>query len=214
MIRNTIPFIKNAPPKSASVILEKLTMPEKLKGGWIERLVNFWKNVAIDYKEATKDLIESSQKRPLKAFIIASIASGSFYLNKTRPNNVHFRDSYLRMHHELTLLPTSQRNQTSQEQRDKVTKCENSGTLRFQNLGIATLVWEDNYGSNVGLYSSQCDYLKPTYLDILKDRVVDFGINGHWLIQDKVMEHFDINDAEWDAQGRPVKPDGQLKHMW
>ena len=200
--------------KKAVPLAERFALPEKWKGGRIEKYVNYWKSVATDYSEATQDIIKGAKNKPLKATIYSTTALSLFYLSKTKPNEHNFRDAYVRMHHELTLLPESIKNPKSQIQRDLVTRCENEGTLRFTNLGIATLVWRDNYDSKVGLFSAQCEYLQPSYKEIVTDRVVDFGINNRWTVLEKSMKDFDINSEEWDERGRPVNPGDQLKPMF
>ena len=92
-------------------------------------------------------------------------------------------------------------------------KNQNQGTLKFTNLGIATLVWEDNFDSSVGNFSSQCSYLKPSYQEILSTRMVDIGFINKWRFFDKAMEDYDINLEEWDSNGNPTNPDDQLKPM-
>ena len=98
--------------------------------------------------------------------------------------------------------------------RDEVTRCENEDTLKFTNLGIATLVWRNDNTAKLGLYSAQCDYLKPTYKEILSERIIDFGINNKWTVLEKMMEDYDINIDEWDEQGKPRNPNEQLKPMF
>lgn len=193
---------------------QKLALPAKLKGGRIEKLVNYWKNVAMDYEEATKDLFRGCRQKPIKASVIGGSLLTFWYLYETKPDEHSFRDAYIRMHHDLTLLPDSNRNKASQSHRDRVTRCENAKTLRFTSLAIATLVWEDRFDAQVGLFSAQCDYVRPTYIDILQNRVIDIGFNGKWLSLEKAMKDFDIDPDEWDEQGKPRNPEGQLKQMW
>ena len=106
------------------------------------------------------------------------------------------------------------RNRISQQYCDRVTKCYNQGTLRFTSLGIATLVWEDNFDSNSGLFEAQCDYLKPTYEQMITDRLLDVGISGNWLISEKIMREYDVNIDEWDEKGFPTKSDAQLQPLY
>ncbi len=199
--------------RKAVPLSKKIGLPERLKGGRIERWVNYWKGVANDYKEATLDLAKSSRERPIKAAIYSSIFVTSIYLNRTKCDENSFNDRYVRLHHDLTLVPDSQRNPGSEEHQARVIRCQNSGTLRFWNLGVATLAWQDNYDSKVGMFRSQCDYLKPTYKEIFTDRVIDVGFHGKWRIAKKVMKDYDINPNEWDKDGKPINPDSQLKPL-
>ena len=106
------------------------------------------------------------------------------------------------------------KNKISQEYCDRVTKCYNEGTLRFTNLQFATIVWEDNFDSNSGLFEAQCEYLKPTYRDMVTDRLIDVGIHGNWKISEQIMKDYDININEWDDKGYPTNSDGQLKPIY
>ena len=93
-----------------------------------------------------------------------------------------FKDSHINAHEDLTITPASNRNKTVQNHLNLVTRCENEGTLRFTNLGILTLVWRDNFDASVGSFQSQCSYLKPTYSEILQERLIDVGFHGKWQI--------------------------------
>lgn len=190
-------------------------LPEKLKGGFIEKnIVNFWKNVATDYKEATLEIVKGCKNRPLKASIYTLLGGSLLFANYNKPCEQDFKEHYTQYYHDLTLVPDSNRNVQAQKHFDRVTAAINSGTLRLTNLGIATLAWEDNYDSSVGLFSSQCDYMKPTYKQILEERLLDIGFLGKWTVADKLMLNYDINFEEWDEQGRPTNPNDQLKPMF
>ena len=206
-------LFRRAPPQP-SMFFSRFGLPEKWKGGRIEKYVNYWKGVARDYKESTNDILVGSKNRPFKAMAYSSTLLTLYYLQKTRPNEQSFRDAYVLMHHDLTLLPESTKNKHTQKHKDRVTQCENEGTLRFQSLGIATLVWHADYDSKLGLFSAQCEYLQPTYKEILTERIVDFGINNRWTILEKMMKDFDVNVDEWDENDLPINPDQQLKPMW
>lgn len=59
-----------------------LTLPEKFRGGRIEKMVDYVKNVMRDYSEAFKELKVGAKKRPLKATVISTIGLSSFYMNR------------------------------------------------------------------------------------------------------------------------------------
>nr|CAD7601450.1 unnamed protein product [Timema genevievae] len=50
--------------------------------------------------------------------------------------------------------------------------------------------------SSCGIYSSQCDYLKPRFTE-LTDRVLDVGFLGRWWILHNIMRDFDVNPIEF-----------------
>ena len=39
-------------------------------------------------------------------------------------------------------------------------------------------MWVDDYSTELGLYSAQCDYMKPGWLD-MRYRIVDLGFLGN-----------------------------------
>ena len=203
-------FMQKAVPLSSRLF----SVPDKYKGGKIEKVANYLKNLYTDYAEASKDVLKGCRERPFKASIYATIGLSLLYLNQNRPNEQHFQDNFVRVFHDLSLVGDANRNKSSQSHCDRIMSNQNYGTLRFTNLGIATLVWEDNYDSSVGNFRSQCSYMQPTYLDILQTRIVDIGFNGRWRKFDEIMVDYDVNPDEWDNQGKPIYPDNQLKPMF
>lgn len=109
----------------------RFSLPDKFKGGRIERFINFCKNVATDYKEATHDIIKGAKNKPFKATVYGSTAMTLYYLSLTRPNEQSFRDAYIRMHHDLTILPESTRNKLSQIHRNLLTLRHYLRNLKF-----------------------------------------------------------------------------------
>ena len=205
-------FMQKAVPLS-SRISSKLTLPEKFKGGRIERIHNYFRNLYTDYSESSLEVLKNCQNRPFKASMYSAIGLTLLYLNQNRPNEQHFQDQFVRFNHDLGQISDLNRNKISQNHCQRVQKNQNQGTLRFTNLGIATLVWEDDFDSSVGNFRSQCSYMQPTYKEIISTRIVDFGINGKWRQFEKVMKDYDINFDEWDSNGNPTNPESQLKPM-
>ena len=56
--------------------------------------------------------------------------------------------------------------------------------------------------------------MKPTYREIIEERLIDVGINGNWKISEKIMRDYDVNIDEWNEQGYPIKAEDQLKPMY
>lgn len=103
------------------------------------------------------------------------------------------------------LVPDSIRNKESEANHDLIGRCFNAGTLRRWNCVLFSVMWQDNYSQDLGVYPSQCKYLKAGYLDFA-DRIVDVGWLGRWWIMEKKMRDYDVSSEEWDELGRPVKP--------
>ena len=197
----------------ARPLAERLALPEKYKGGRIEKFYNYWKNVCIDYKESTFEIINGARDRPGKAFIYGLLGSSFLYLNHQRPSEQDFLDNQIRIHHELTVIPDSMRNSVAEKFSQCVKRGQNDGTLRIFNTPIFSVVWQDNFDASVGTFASQCDYIKPTYLEIIQERVIDVGVNGRWIFSEQAMKEFDVNCEEWDEKGQPINPDNQLQPL-
>ena len=76
-------LFRKALPQAPS-IFSRFGLPDKLKGGRIEKYVNYWKGVARDYRESTNDIIVGSRNKPLKAIAYSSTLLTLYYLQKTR----------------------------------------------------------------------------------------------------------------------------------
>ena len=187
-------------------------IPERLKGGRIERYVDYWKGVMMDYREAGHDVVKGCREKPVKAMVYGFLGLSAFYANKTKMSLREFVNSYTEVNHDLTLVSDNLRNPASQEHQLAVNRAMNEGQLRSWNLGVATLIWCDRYDESYGHVKARCKYLQPSYLEVLQERVVDVGFLGRWWITDKMMAEFDVNPDEWDDKGRPRG--SQLKHMW
>lgn len=194
-----------APPK----------MPEKLKGGRIERVVNFWKNLVIDYKEACQDIGKAAKAKPLKAGVYGSLGLMALYANKHNPNERSFYEHQIIVNQDLTMVPQASRNPTTYEWQADVTRAMNAGLLRSWNFGLFTIMWRADYAPEVGHVKAKCKYLEPGYLDVFtQNRIVDIGFCDRWLMASRAMKEYDVNPEEWDEQGRPKDAQGQLKRMW
>jgi hypothetical protein len=194
--------------------LPSVALPERIRGGRIQRVVEYWKTVARDYAESMVQVKTGAAARPVKAAALTATGLGIAYANKTNPGERDLRDRFIGLNQDIMCLSEEMRNSQSESHQISLATCYNLETLRIQNLGVATLVWRDDISSNCGTFESQCSYLKVGYLEMLRDRVVDVGFLGQWWMTDAKMAEYDVNAAEWDVQGRPTNPDKQLKQMW
>lgn len=75
----------------------------------------------------------------------------------------------------------------------------NSGVIRYFSFGLFSIMWLDNYDRRLGLFEAQCEYLQPTYFEILQQRIVDVGFLNRWWLLQKNIKNFDVNDEEWES---------------
>ena len=71
-----------------------------------------------------------------------------------------------------------------------------------------------NYSSKAGLYTAQCEYLQPTFKEMISERLIDIGIHGKWTMFEEALKEYDVNIDEWDEQGKPKNSSDQLKPLW
>ncbi len=178
-------------------------LPDKWRGGRIERFTNYWKGVARDYKEAGEEIVQGCQKRPLKAATLSSVLGALGFAAATNPDERDYNARFVENCLELMCVPDSIRNSNSERWHDDVWKMRSGLNIRRMNLLLCSVMWRDEESSKVGLYNARCDYLKPGYLDIFKDRLVDVGFLGKWWLMEDRMKDFDVNPDEWDELGRP-----------
>merc|ERR1712029_66190 len=177
------------------------------------RIVNFWKNLAVDYREATLDIVKWGRAKPLKAGALGSLASFGLYANATNPNELAFTDCMVRVNEDLCVVPASARNPASAAWLTDIGRASIQGQLRAWNCGLFTVMWRSDYSPELGHIKANCKYLVPGYLDVFTEgRIVDVGFLGKWWLTDKAMTDYDVNPDEWDEHGRPRQ--SQLKQMW
>ena len=105
-------------------------LPERLRGGRVEKWADFWKNVLRDYGEAVVEVRDGSVKRPLRAACIAGALGGAWYLNKQNPDERSFRDSFAAFSHELALVPQSIMNRYSARLEESVRGALDCGEVK------------------------------------------------------------------------------------
>lgn len=174
----------------------KIKLPERWKGGRIEKWGNYWMGVMQDYKEVGVDVVQTSRKKPLKAAFYYSLIGGYIYAFNNNPNELEFQDSLQKYMNESAMLSEKIRNAEVNDHFHYLADCYNHGLVRRLSIGIFSLLWVDNYAKVCGVFKSRCEYLQPRYLTF-HERVMDVGFLGTWWVIKKKMEEFDINPLEW-----------------
>lgn len=170
--------------------------PEKLKGTFLERWGLYWKNLYIDYKDVTIDVIKTCKEQPLRASVYTSLLGSSYYLCKHNPDEASFRERLLQDAIKVLQVGEPIRNPISENHLKWLEKCYNEGIIRYINLGIISFIWLDNYEEGCSLYKAVCPYLKPRYVTLYQ-RVIDVGILDKWWVLDNKMKDYDINEDEF-----------------
>lgn len=164
----------------------------KIKGTIFEKWVRYWQQIAKDYTEVTISLKQEMKEKPLKsAFYITGIGLLGCCA-RHNPNLQSFRAKYVQCANDLALVNSSIANPGSIEHLSYIERCFNAKLIRYTNLGIASIIWVDNYSNECNTYESNCSYLKVPYRKFT-DHILDVGFLNVWWVISRKMLDYDIN---------------------
>lgn len=170
----------------------------------IRKTYQFGKALFEDYKGVVVDTIQDSKNRPLKASIYGSAVGFLVYAGFTNPDEQSFRQHLISSYNEMGLVHASVRNPPAYEHICHLNQLDSERVLKPLSLGFVSFVFREDYNAKCGLYASQCEFLQPTYLSYLTERIVDVGFLGKWWIIEKKIKDYDVNPSEWPEDA--VKP--------
>jgi len=180
-----------------AILKSKLTLPQRFKGGRIEKFTDYMKIVINDYKQVGIDVIQDARDKPFKACVIGSIGCFFIYLLKTNPNENDFIHQLTSSHNNLSEISETIRNDSSYDHVMHLSQLVNEGVLRRFSIGFMSFLYFADYNTNCALYEAQCKYVRPKLISYPTERMVDVGIAGKWMILDRKMIDYDINEDEW-----------------
>uniref|UniRef100_A0A1B6H264 Mitochondrial import inner membrane translocase subunit Tim29 n=1 Tax=Cuerna arida TaxID=1464854 RepID=A0A1B6H264_9HEMI len=186
-------FINNGVIKTSS---RKVGLSGKVKSTVLEKWGTYWKDLIKDYTDVLKDTIEDSKKYPRKTLGILSLFGFVFLSCKTNPDDISYRENVLKCSNDVLLVGKAIRNPNTDQFLTAVENCYNLGVIRRLSFGIISVMWIDNYSSELGIFKAECSYLKPQYLTF-SSRLIDIGFFGKWWKLEKIMKDYDINHEEW-----------------
>ncbi|XP_065342357.1 mitochondrial import inner membrane translocase subunit Tim29 [Cloeon dipterum] len=175
-------------------------LPEKYKNTWRGRVLTYWLNLLKDYKEASLDILRDIRDKPLKASVYGGLFGSAYFCAKRNPDQVSYRHHLLEAQNDVAFTCASIQNKNAVAYLSHLEELHNQGIIRYYSFGVVSIMWFDNYSKSLGLYEARCDYLKPSYLDIAKSRIVDVGFLNKWWFLNRNMIDFDVNDEEWSDQ--------------
>ena len=183
--------------KLASRVKANLVLPERLKGGRIERMVNYGKNVLTDYRQAIQDIYTDSLQNKPKALTYFGLVGLLTYLYKTNPHPSSFKNEVISYQNLMALISEPIRNSNCYGYLHELNTLDNQRRLHRINLIFLTVLVREEFSANLSVFEANCKYLQPSYLDYLTNRIVDIGIANKWILLDRNLKDFDINPDEW-----------------
>jgi len=180
-------------------------LPQKLKGGRIEKWADYWVNLSVDYRDSFKTIGQQMRDNPAKASVYISAVVFGIHSCRTNPNERDLRNSLVDNLNGVAMMSPAQRSPTANAKLCHIVDCFNNDTLRYQSLGLFSIVWEDNYNSDCAAYKATVGHLKPKYATFLQERVLDVGFLGKWWYSSQLLGQVDVNELEWDSNDRRRK---------
>lgn len=197
MFAKSIFSIKQQALSKFKLFNQKLQLPEKWKGGRIEKWSIFWQSLFLDYRTVAEDTIKSVKTKPVKALFITSGLGLMIAAMQNNPDEAAFYDQLIQSTNTLVMVGEPIKNPLSDNYVRYLTKSSNQELLRRTDLIFFSIMWMADYNNDCKIYFAQCKYLKPQYATFHK-RIIDVGLFGTWLNLKLKMKDYDINPKEWD----------------
>lgn len=169
-------------------------LPERYKGTAIEKWLKYWKSLFIDYRDVFIDVGKHIKEKPIRSTIYGGIGASVVYCSKHNPTETDFINN-LRLHNgNMILVNEICQNPTSSQYLIFLERCYNEKIVRRLNIGVASLLWLDNFDRAASLYKAICPHTKVE-LSTWHQRVIDVGFLDKWWKLEEKMLDYDVNEA-------------------
>lgn len=178
---------------SVQSVVNNIELPERFKGGLVEKWAKYWKHLYIDYRDVFVNTGTHMKEHPIKTAFYGITGSAAYYFTKRNPSEADFFNQLRQFNTDMVLVhPTCHKPEAAEYLRF-LEQCNNAGILRRFTFGVFSVIWLDNYSRAVSMYKANCTYLKPQYLT-WHQRIIDVGVLGRWRKLEQKMIDFDVND--------------------
>ncbi|KAH8409305.1 hypothetical protein KR009_012315 [Drosophila setifemur] len=186
-----IPFV-GLRQRMAERMAERLKLPEKFKGTFVEKWVTYWQGLVRDYSEVAMGVVRESYTRPKKALAYGSTMLFLYKAAEKNPGEECFMTLFRRETNRMITVAQDQQNPVSTEYLLTLERAINQKKLRLLSLGICTILWVDMYDEDDCTYPATCEYTTVGLLNF-HERVIDVGFwNQFWRLNWK-MRNYDVN---------------------
>lgn len=163
-------------------------------GNWIQ----YWKNVIRDYKSVILDVVSEIKVHPGKSSLKILCLGSLGYCAYENPAEENYFNTLIENQLRLVTVPSLIRNRNSEVYIQKLENYCSLNCLRYQSYGIFSIVYSEDYSEHLEVYKKQCNYFHPSYVEYLRERIIDVGFLNHWYFLNKAMEDHDVNPGEWE----------------
>ncbi|XP_065202457.1 mitochondrial import inner membrane translocase subunit Tim29 [Planococcus citri] len=163
----------------------------------LQKWITYWKSLLNDYKDVMVEAAKHAKDHPVKSTFWLTIFSGAYTCGVMNPDENSFRAQIVNYANDLIFIGKPIRNQNTVQFLQTVESYYNSGQIRYISLGIFSVILRDFKTSANGVYKDNCSFTQPTYLEIIRDNVIDVGFFNKWWILESKMIDCDVNETDW-----------------
>lgn len=132
------------------------------------------------------------KENPVRSSIYASIGTFAVTCYKKNPTYQAYVDQFRTAQNQLALVFADSQNPKSVNYLKNIETCRNKDTLRATSLGLFSILWIDDYASELATADATCKYLEPAYATF-HERIIDWGFFGKWWKIEEAMKNYDVN---------------------
>ncbi|XP_013414491.1 mitochondrial import inner membrane translocase subunit Tim29 [Lingula anatina] len=169
-------------------------------GGRLKRfgsyVADYIKLVYTDYTNVAKQTVKDAADHPFRATWYTTLIGGLLYSWHTNPDERSFRIKLIQNTNDLLAVSHLVRNPNSDRHMQMLAQAVNHDELRRLNLGICSVMYLKDYGSDVDLYAAHCKSVSWRWWQF-KDQIVDVGMWNYWFRLTSMMSEYDVNPEEW-----------------
>lgn len=174
-------------------IADRFTLPDKYKGGIIEKWTGYWRQLGTDYAEVIVGCVRFTRTHPVRAAIYAGAGTAVYQCVQLNPTYIDYMRELRHRTGDLVLVDERCQRPEARQYMRSLEQHLNEGRLRHIDLGVASLLWLADYDAGLALYKTTCTYTVPHWRQF-GERIVDVGFCGRWWLLRQAMEDYDVVD--------------------
>lgn len=180
--------------KSLFFRITSARLPKRLRGGTIERSIDYLIQVKNDYKQVLIDTLTECKDRPIKASAYGTGLALIGYCLATNPDERDFEQQLSESQNNLASVPKNLQNPSSCDFVLTLNDLNNQKVLNYQSLGLFSVMYVTDWPKHCALFPNHCNYLKPRVKSYFYDRIIDIGFVHKFRILDNKMVDYDVNE--------------------
>lgn len=162
----------------------------------LRQWMSYWKQLMNDYKDVIIDAGKHMKDHPVKSTIWLTLFTGAYTCSVLNPDEANFRAHIINKSNDLIFVGKSIRNPATVDHLRVIESYYNSDQIKRISFGIFSVILRDYKTRSSGVFKDNCSYTQPTYLEIIRDNIIDIGFLKKWWILEKKMLDYDVNDTE------------------